>query len=295
MKTKLVTAFYTDIGDHPFYGHTVLSRHERYLHSLRAIANTKEEIVCYCNENQYEMLKDHCKTFNLDNVEIKISNLKDYPNAPKMRKIKEETNDYLFYHEIDWNKFYLLEKEYSEEYDYIYWIDVGLSHRGLFLLKYNPYREEITGMSKNWADYAFIDLFKQGLFEKINSWTGDKLLNLALTLISHRISDLNAVYKTDYLFSYLSVGGIIGGHVSQLKWLFDEFNKKARICLDENAILNHELIMSMIHKENEERYKTYIFDTWYHDDYYKSTPFFDNSTIQGCKHFVHFFEKELNI
>jgi hypothetical protein len=295
MKTKLVTAFYTDVGGHPFYGHIEVSRHERYLHSLRAIANTKEEIVCYCNETQYDLLFDYCQKFDLTNVEIKISNLNDYPNAQKMKEVKEKTNSYSFYHEIDWNKFYLLEKEYSEEYDYIYWIDVGLSHRGLFLLKYNPLRDQINGMSDNWPDYSFVGIFKKDLFEKINVWVGSKLLNLGNTLLSHRIDDLNDVYKTDYLFDHLTVGGIIGGHVSNIKWFIEEFNKKAKICLDSDAILNHELIMSMIQKENNERFKTFAFNTWYHDDYHKCTPVFDNQTIEGRTHFVHFFEKELKI
>lgn len=295
MKTKLVTAFYTDVGNHPFYGHIEVSRHDRYLHSLRAISNTKQEIVCYCNETQYDFLKKYCEDLNLKNVLIKISNLADYPNVSKMIEIKEKTKAYNFYHEIDWNKFYLLEKEYSEEYDYIYWIDVGLSHRGLFLLKYNPEKEKITGMSNNWPDYSFTGIFQEELFSKINNWVGDKLINLSNALVSHRIQDLNRVYKTNYLFSYLTVGGIIGGHVSNLKWFIDEFKNKANICLNENAILNHELIMSMIYKENDGKFKTYIFETWYHDDYYKCTPYFDRSTIENRTHFVHFFEKELKI
>ena len=32
MKTKLVTAFYTDIIGFPFFGHDAFARHERYLH-----------------------------------------------------------------------------------------------------------------------------------------------------------------------------------------------------------------------------------------------------------------------
>ncbi len=295
MKTKLVTAFYTDIGGHPFYGHNVVSRHERYLHSLRAISNTQEEIVCYCNSTQYDLLKDYCERFQLKNVNVKIKNLSDYPNAERIKKINEDQKNYSFYHEVDWNKFFLLEKEYSEKYDYIYWIDVGLSHRGLFLLKYNPLREQITGMSANWADYAFIDLFKKDLFEKINKWIDKKLLNLGNTLISHRLSDLYDVYDTKCGFGYLSVGGVIGGHVSNIKWLIEEFKKKADLCLGKNVILNHELIMSLIYEENKQKYKTFTFDTWYHEDYHKSTPVFDDSCLKNTTHFVHFFEKELSI
>ena len=73
MKTKFVTAFYTDIKGFPFFGHEAFARHERYLHSLRTIANTKCEIVLYCNEDQVELLKEYCSKFELSNVIIKIS------------------------------------------------------------------------------------------------------------------------------------------------------------------------------------------------------------------------------
>jgi hypothetical protein len=140
MKTKLVTALYTQVSGFPFFGHRDKAREHRYLHSLRTISNTKCEIVLFCNLEQYDFIKSHCEKHNLSNVQIKISELKDYKHANKMMEIKKNTEKFQFYHEIDWNKIYLLEKEYDESYDYIYWIDCGLSHPGLFLDKYNPSR-----------------------------------------------------------------------------------------------------------------------------------------------------------
>jgi hypothetical protein len=110
-KTKLVTALYTDISGPPFFGHAGVAREERYFHSLRTLSNTNEEIVLYCNETQLEQIKNFIDKFNLNNVELKVSNLIDYPNSRKMIQIKEETNDFKMYHEIDWNKLYLLEKD----------------------------------------------------------------------------------------------------------------------------------------------------------------------------------------
>ena len=67
-------------------------------------------------------------------------------------EIKKSKPEFNFYHEVDWNKLYLLSKEYDEQYDYIYWIDCGLSHRGLFLLKYNPHADKITGSMQRTID-----------------------------------------------------------------------------------------------------------------------------------------------
>jgi len=294
MKTKLVTSFYTDISDHPFYGHECFSRHERYLHSLRTLNNLNTEIICFCNSSQYSNLIDYCQIFNLSNVEIKISNLDEFTHTKKMRQIKESTNDFKFYHEVDWNKFFLIEKEFMPQYDYIYWIDVGISHRGLFLEKYNPFADKIDGLSKTYENYSFTNLFRPDLFDKINNWLGDKLINLAGP-VSHNVEQLNKTLESEINYRNMTIGGFIGGRVDKVKWLLDEFNQVSLKVLEKNIILNHEAIMSYIVENNNGNFKTFRFDTWYHDDYWKTTPYFDRESIKNLVHFVHFFEKELNI
>lgn len=295
MRTKLVTAFYTDIIGFPFFGHDAFARHERYLHSLRTLNNMNTEIICYCNDTQFDMMIKYCEEYNLTNVTIKVSNLKDYPNSQRMIDIKSSNNQFNFYHEVDWNKLYLLSKEYDETYDYIYWIDCGLSHRGLFLLKYNPYPEKITGLSRDWENYSFTNLFSPELFPKINNWVGDKLINLANTMFSHNVNDLRSVYNDTHDYRHMSVGGILGGHTSKLQWFITEFNRVSNICLDNKFILNHEAIITKMEFENSDMYRTYSFDTWYHEDFWLTTPVFDRESIKGIKHFVHFFEQELGI
>jgi len=295
MRTKLVTAFYTDIIGFPFFGHDAFARHERYLHSLRTLNNMDTEIVCYCNDTQFDLMTKYCEDYNLTNVTIKISNLKDYPNSQRMIDLKKSNNSFNFYHEVDWNKLFLLSKEYDESYDYIYWIDCGLSHRGLFLLKYNPNADKITGLSRDWENYSFTNLFCPELFPKINNWVGDKLINLANTMFSHNANELNRVYNNNHDYKHMSVGGILGGHISKLNWFINEFNRIADICLDSNYILNHEAMITKINFENSDMFKTYDFNTWYHDDFWLTTPVFDRDAIKGIKHFVHFFEQELGI
>lgn len=295
MKTKLVTAFYTDIIGFPFFGHESFARHERYLHSLRTLNNMNTEIVCYCNDTQYDLITKYCEEFNLSNVTIKISNLRDYPKTNRMLELKKSNDQFNFYHEVDWNKMFLLSKEYDESYDYLYWIDCGLSHRGLFPLKYNPYPDKITGLSRDWENYSFTKLFCPELFLKINNWVGDKLINLANTLFSHNPNEIRQVYENNNDYKHMSVGGILGGHISKLTWFLEQFNKMSDISLNKNFILNHEAIITNLEFENPEMFKTYEFDTWYHDDFWLTTPVFDRESIKNKTHFVHFFEKELGI
>jgi len=295
MKTKLITAFYTDIIGFPFFGHESFARHERYLHSLRTLNNMNTEIVCYCNDTQYDLMTKYCEEFDLSNVTIKISNLRDYPKTNRMLELKRSNDQFNFYHEVDWNKMYLLYKEYDESYDYIYWIDCGLSHRGLFTLKYNPHSDKITGLSRDWENYSFTNIFCPELFPKINNWVGDKLINLANTMFSHNPNEIRSVYKNNNDYKHMSVGGILGGHISKLNWFIEQFDRISDISLNENFILNHEGMITDLEFENPEMFKTYSFDTWYHDDFWLTTPIFDRESIKNKTHFVHFFEKELGI
>jgi len=295
MKTKLITALYTDIIGFPFFGHESFARQERYLHSLRTLNNMDNEIICYCNETQFDLLKKYCEEFNLNNITIKISNLKDYPKTERMLEIKKSNEQFNFYHEVDWNKIHLISKEYDESYDYIYWIDCGLSHRGLFTLKYNPHSDKITGLSRDWENYSFTKIFCPELFPKINNWVGDKLINLANTMFSHNPNEIRKVYKNNNDYKHMSVGGILGGHISKIKWFIQEFDIISNLCLNENHILNHEGMITNLEFENPDMFKTFSFDTWYHEDFWLTTPVFDRESIKNKTHFVHFFETELGI
>jgi hypothetical protein len=93
----------------------------------------------------------------------------------------------------------------------------------------------------------------------------------------------------------MTVGGIIGGRMSKMEWFLNKFDELAEFCLNKDHILNHEQIMGKMAMEYPENYKSYEFNTWYHDDYWMSTTHFNRDSINGMKHFVHFWEKELEI
>lgn len=286
MKTKFITAFYTDLKGFPYFCHDNPARHDRYLHSLRVLDNMHTEIICYCNNSQYDLLDQYIHKFNLKNIKVKISNLQDFNFASKMIRIKQDTNNFLFYHEIDWNKIYLLDKEYDVEYDYIYWIDVGLSHPGLFPNKYNPNHEYSDGMSNNFFTYSFLNLFSSTLVNKLNQFCNDKLITIQNEELWHNTDDINKYLDGNFKYKALSVGGIIGGHTSKLRWFIDYFNLLADKCLNQNFILNHEAIISFIYESKPEYFNNFIFQTWYHPDY----PNLDDFRKNNLVHFSDFFD-----
>lgn len=284
--TKLVTAFYTQIHGHPFYGHLEYARHERYLHSLRVLNNMNIELVCYCNDSQYSILYDYVKSHNLNNVTLKVSNLSDLPFAKRMREIKEKTDNFKFYHEVDWNKLYLLEKEYDENYQYIYWIDVGISHHGLFPKKYNPNSNLSTGYSSDYNTYSFTNLFNDKLFDGINNFVQDLLISIDSGIHFHNTQDINDILDGSYQYEGLTIGGILGGHITKLRWFIDMFYIMGKKSLDKNYILNHEAIISFLREHKPENFKRFYFQTWYHED----TEGIPDYIIKEQIHFSHFFD-----
>jgi len=105
----------------------------------------------------------------------------------------------------------------------------------------------------------------------------------------------NEILDKKFVGNSISIGGILGGSVSLLKWYFNEFDILAEKTLSKDSILNHEAMISYMVMENPEKFTTWQFDTWYHDDYWKKTPQFNVDSIKNMRHFVHLFDKILSI
>lgn len=284
--TKLVSSFYTNIHGHPFYGHSPdYARQDRYLHSMRVLNNLNIQLVCYCNDNQYDFLSKYIQEFNLTNVILKISNLRDYPLASRMIQIKEATNNFKFYHEVDWNKIYLLDKEYDETLDYLYWIDIGLSHPGIFPNRYNPNSALATGFSMDFNTYSFTNLFGPKLFDGINMFVKNNLLSISNELRFHDMHLVNSILESQLNYRGLTVGGILGGHITKIKWFIDIFNRLGNMALSKNTILNHEAIISLIRETYPDKFETFYFQTWYHEDSVNIPEYIKNQV-----HFCEFFD-----
>lgn len=287
MKNKIVTGFYTDQSCHgfPFFGHPDKAREDRYFHSLRVLNNMDTEIVCYCNEIQFNQILDYIKQFELNNVKLKVSNLSDSKYSARIKSLKEKTKDFNFYHEIDWNKIFLLEKEFDSSYNYIFWFDVGLSHHGLFPKRFNPNGDKITGMSYDYNTYSFTNIFNKGLIDGITSFLQDNLISINNDRPFHSIQKTNEIYEDDIIFNGITVGGILGGHVSKLQWFISNFYKLAEISLSKNYILNHEAIIGYMKEKFPNNFKNFNFQTWYHEDF----PGLGDQ-IKNITHFAHFFD-----
>ena len=299
-KTKLVTALFSNYQGFPIFGHDNV-RVERYLHSLASIARTGEKIVCYL-EKKY--LKEYYNFWNIHgreqgyydiddftNIEFKFISVDQFKHYKRMFDLKQkykEIVEYKMFHEIDWMKLQLLENEIDDEYDYFYWIDCGLSHAGLFPCSASekPNQKglgDFKHYSWEWPMYDFGKIFNSNLFPKINNFVGNKLLGLSTTLVYWHFKPLEELlvklkYYSDTVTNDFysqfagkhNIGGIIGGHKKHINHLIAEFNTLGKLCLDNEIIPNHEIIMAAIKWHNPELFEEYLFDTWYHKDTWRT-------------------------
>lgn len=265
--TKLVTFLYFGLGDFPFFGHKVQARWDRYINSLVQLSRMGLPIVCYTGSNTAEALQDFLDENEATNVTVKVKELEDIRHSKKMIEIKEKNPDkFKFYLEVGWAKIALMEDEMEEGLDYLYWIDCGLSHIGLYPRRYNSNADKITGLSVNKYRYTYDGIFNTETFPKINNWVGDKLIDIRNTLFFHDHRKLNEILDKDHMYDSLSIGGIIGGHVSKLPDFFQRFEDYAQTALTKEFLLNHEAMMSTMVYDKPENYRSYKFNTWYHDD-----------------------------
>jgi len=299
-RTKLVTALFSKYEGFPIFGHDKI-RTERYLHSLASIARTGEKLICYLQEEYLEEYhnfwnihgskKGYYNIEDFTNIEFKFINIDQFKHFQAMFNLKKkykEIIEYKMFHEIDWMKLQLLEKEVDDQYDYFYWIDCGLSHAGLFpcIASEKPDQEglgDFKHYSCNWPMYDFGRIFNPDLFPKINNFVGNKLLGLSTNLIFwHFLPLSDLLIKTKYYSedvnkafykgfnSNHNIGGIIGGHKDHINHLIAEFNSISQLSLNNEIIPNHEVIMTAIKWHNPELFEEYIFDTWYHEDTWKT-------------------------
>ena len=290
MKTKIVTFVYFGINDFPFYGHEPQARWDRYKNSLLQLSEMGLPIVCYCGSNVYPELKKLLETNEVKNIDLRIRELEDFRHSKSMIKIKEKNPEkFNFYLEVGWAKIALMEEEMEDDLDYLYWVDIGLSHVGLFPFRFNGNGDKITGTSTNKYRYTFDKIFNTDTFKKINNWVGDKLINLTNTQFFHNATTLNNTLDKKHKYKSLTVGGIIGGHVSKLPNFFKSFEEYSQVCLEKEYLLNHEAMMSTISYDRPEDYETFIFGTWYHED----TPMKHVTTefLNSKKSFYKFFEE----
>ena len=245
-----------DIREAPYFGATI-NRRERYLGSLISHSRIGIPIVCYTQESNYKELLDLKNNYKLDNLEIKIKNLHDVKLHKRFQELRDKYFDLIVVgkHEIEgrtpevlWGKFQVLQEEIEiSEEKYLYWIDVGLQHVGLFPWWTNPYRD-------------FSDV-EYNIEHKFN---GSKVLNISVfegleKIVDGKVATLVSVARERSEYDEIDgftqwnrprsnpIAGFFGGSKKETLEYIESFWEYGIKHLDKDILCHEQSVMKHIH------------------------------------------------
>jgi len=278
MRIKIVTGYWMDCQGTPFRG-VGEGRKDRYLGSIKAhCENLNYPIICYTHQRSYDELKHLKDTYNLNNLQIKIMELYDMKLHKEINKVRENTSiveDDGRGTEILWGKLDVLEKELND-CDFIYWIDAGLQHPGIFpwrySKKYNKIEDHKESIPYWWTEYDVYN-FK----ELLNKKTIDILNNLCKNKVCFLTSNNPQVSYHIYenigaLLPPYPIGGFFGGDSKKLKKFIELYWDFCYTLLSNDKLATEEVVMKYCYDKLTENEKiNFIFEyhaVGEHDEYH---------------------------
>jgi len=303
LRTKLVTSYYPFHTGQPYWGQ--LNRDRWYKYSLATISNMGE-ITCYTDpgDKGYNQLMELKNTYNLQNLIIKIYEIKDNPYQDRVNTIRTTKADrynnpnavgyYTRPTVIYWMKFIFLDMEFEPNTN-MYWIDSGLSHCGLFpphASKYGIESEFATFYQNDYWNneykvYHYDKAFTPEVLSKIDKFVGDKLINLCRKTSDDNPIEFNKTLNVNTIYDDIHpAGGFFGGPSE----LLSNFNTKCKQVMEDilsvNEVCSDQSIMAYVNATNRDWFRNWHFDTFYHEGW-------TNVFKPGQVSFSHFFLKPL--
>jgi hypothetical protein len=288
---KFVTGLYNWMHNTKMNGRN--GREFYYMFSLRSLASMKSEIICYTTNKEIEFMSEFLEQQKdaMTNVKFVDSPLTNYRHHSRVMEIKDLVPTYYTEPswmdrniEIMWGKFDWMEEQMQSmgDDDYMFWVDVGISHGGIFPNRLNPYfdnpdffikRPELGDVvndnsihSKFQYKFRFERIFNENFPKKLQEYAGDKLVLVAGNHPQHNDAWPLEFHTKVHLYP---IGGIFGGKKKVLMPFIREFRKISEYLLNEGYLVKEEQIMHYLINVDEDfdKYKIFNFQTWYHDDW----------------------------
>jgi len=175
MKTKFITAIYSDLYGTEFGGRQ--SRRGHYRYSLLSLLKMSDaDFICYTSDREINDLKQFFyveEQVDPQKIKIEVFDLSNTEKTEIIRKYKDfesvKTSDRCV--DIQYAKFEWLKMNIDENYEYVYWIDAGLSHCGLIPDKYLV----SEGFRDIFRKYFESTIFNNKLLNNLLNFTDDKI------------------------------------------------------------------------------------------------------------------------
>jgi hypothetical protein len=276
MTTKIVTAYWMGVNGYPFQGSND-SRQQRYLGSLISHCQSIElPIICYTHSKNLEELYRLKQEYNLNNLTIKLLELYNMKYHKRISEIRDNNFDGSLDGrgpEIMWGKFQLLEQELFD-CDFIYWIDAGIRHPGIFPWRYCKQYNKVTDhpvVGPWWAQYDsynFNSFFNTTIINKLNILCDKKIFFITSTTpqITYNVFyDIIEKYSANIPFP---IGGMFGGNSAIVNKFINNFWYFAEKILEKNVLVQEDCIMKPCFDMLDSNEKVeFLFDSWYCSDH----------------------------
>lgn len=257
-KTLLVTCYYNNL-DNTILGGRV-GRIWHYFYSLKTIINTGVDIVVYTSEYDLESLNQAiAQSKHPENVKVIIYDLYSHPNHNYFQKCMNGTKtdrcNEIMHSKTTWMGNHIL-----DGYDFIYWIDCGLSHGGLFPSKYRD--------GDGFEAYFSCNLFNQKLIDNLNN-VEDKI-SICYGDQTYHVFDANPnnlfFTETPIDENCHIVGGLFGGPVNLVEILCNNYKDILYEMVEKNCFETEENLLTVLYFRYKNMFNTLKFTTWHHEE-----------------------------
>lgn len=265
MKIKFVTAIFSRLYGTKFGGRP--SRNNHYKMSLLSLLKmTDADFVCYTSIEELEELEQFFyvnSEISNDKLKFVVFDLEENNFRDLIDKYKnlefQKTNDRCY--ELQYMKFIWSLPSESDNYDYIYWIDAGLSHSGLIPSKHRYHTD-------GYRNYFESNLFNNKMLSNLIKFTEDKFLLIGKENSRNYWSrPVDQKHYIEFNSSIHIIGGVFGGKKELWRDYVDMFNENVTLVLEEEKRLyDEENIMTLIFWNNQTKFKLLHFDTWWHEE-----------------------------
>jgi hypothetical protein len=257
-KTLFVTCYYNGLDNTILGGRT--GRLWHYFYSLKTIINMGSDVVVYTSETDLESLNQAIEQSKYpDKVKVIVYDLYSHPNHNYFQKAMNGTKTDRC-NEIMHSKTTWMENHILDGYDFMYWIDCGLSHGGLF-----PSRFRENG---DFKAYFSCSLFNNNVVNNLNK-VEDKLsvcyADQKYHIFESKPSELflteNQIDENCHI-----IGGIFGGPIDLVKILCAKYKEVLNEMVEKNCLETEEKLLTILYFRYKNMFNTLKFTTWHHEE-----------------------------
>lgn len=257
-KNLFVTCFYNNLENTILGGR--VGRLWHYFHALKSIINMGCDVVVYTSESDKANLESSISQSKYpENVRIIVYDLYSHPYHSYFQECLRGGKFDRCY-EIMHGKSIWLSNHLNDGYEFIYWIDCGLAHSGLFPKRYR--------IGEGYESNFNCTLFTPQMVESLNE-VGDKFIILYGDQTYHLFEcEPNRIFFVDKPRDENChiVGGMFGGCKNVVEKFCMNYENLMIEMKDNKCFEREEQLMTVLYFRDKNMFHPLKFTTWHHEE-----------------------------